>query len=170
MTSIKYISKCDIKTIRNIKHQLLRSNNLIDFEKFRSYELNSYKNLLKKKNKKWFNNKDAFILTISSFYSDNGLNWLKAVKNTIIVALFFYSILFCIHYFQTNYILLNTENYKIFFNGFFRFFILTDFYSPFEIKKIYINTPLEWIIFILGKIFIGIGIYEIIKSFRKYKK
>jgi hypothetical protein len=55
------------------------------------------------------------------------------------------------------------------FSGFFRFLLVTDFYNPLETERIYLTNPFSWLIFILGKIFIAFGIYEMIQSFRKFK-
>ena len=56
-----FIKKCNKRTLRNIKHQLQRTNNKIDFDKFKPYEINSYRKELAKGKSFWYNDKDIFI-------------------------------------------------------------------------------------------------------------
>jgi len=159
--------RCSKKTFRIIKQQLLLNKNMIDFNIFRSYELNAYRLELKKRNKKWYNDIDAFILEFGRLFSDNGLNWMKALITTIIFALFFYSIFYWITINHCNISLININKIGHFFDGFSKYLLVTDMHNPFENNK-YVNG-VAWLPFILGKIFLSIGIYEIIVSFRKYK-
>jgi len=56
-----------------------------------------------------------------------------------------------------------------FMKGAFRFFLVTDFSSPFRAKGEFFENWGIWIPLILGKIFIAFGIYEMIQAFRKFK-
>ena len=66
---------------------------------------------------------------------------------------------------------LNFASVKDFLSGYFRFLIVTDFYNPLEKERIFIDNSNTWgwIIFILGKIVLAFGIYEMIQAFRKFK-
>jgi hypothetical protein len=169
-------SKCNKRTLRNIKQQLLRADNKIDYNNFRAHELNSYREELKKNiklnpkaNRKKLR-RDLSILRINSFYSNNGADWVKAFKRTLFVSFLFYSIFYIIHNFDRQIDLGRASGYSEYFIGLFRYFLLTDFHNPLVNTREYLTNMLEWIPFILGKIFIGIGIYEILISFRKFKR
>jgi hypothetical protein len=168
--------KCNKRTLRNIKQQLLRADNKIDYDIFRSHELNSYKEELKTKIKLKPNanrkklRRDLTILRVNSFFSNNGTDWVKAIKRTLFVAILFYSIFYGIHNNEREIDLLNESGYSEYFIGLFRYFLLTDFHNPLVNSREYLVSVWEWIPFILGKIFIGVGIYEILVSFRKFRK
>ncbi len=169
-------SKCNKRTLRNIKQQLLRTDNKIDYDNFRAHELNSYKEELKKtiKSKPKANRKklrrDLTILRVNSFFSNNGTDWVKAIKRTLFVAILFYSIFYGIHNSDREIDLLNKSGYSEYFIGLFRYFLLTDFHNPLVNSREYLVSVWEWIPFIFGKILIAIGIYEILVSFRKFRK
>jgi len=169
-------SKCNKRTLRNIKQQLLRTDNRIDYDNFRAHELNSYKEELKtniklkpKANRKKLR-RDLMILRLNSFYSNNGTDWVKAIKRTLFVAFLFYSIFYGIHNSEREFDLFNTSGYSEYLIGLFRYFLLTDFHNPLADNREYLTEIWEWIPFILGKIFIAIGIYEILVSFRKFRR
>ena len=169
-------SKCNKRTLRNIKQQLLRTDNKIDYDNFRAHELNSYKEELKKniKTKPKANRKklrrDLTILRVNSFFSNNGTDWVKAIKRTLFVAILFYSIFYGIHNSEREIDLFNKSGYSEYFIGLFRYFLLTDFHNPLVNSREYLVNVWEWIPFIFGKILIAIGIYEILVSFRKFRK
>lgn len=173
---IHKFSKCNKRTLRNIKQQLLRADNKIDYDNFRAHELNSYKDELKSRIKLNSNRnkrklrRDLAILRLNSFFSNNGTDWIKAIKRTLFVAILFYTIFYTIHNFDRRLDLFNFSVYNEYFIGLFRYFLLTDFHNPLVNSREYLSNALEWIPFILGKIFIGIGIYEILVSFRKFRK
>lgn len=169
-------SKCNKRTLRNIKQQLLRTDNKIDYDNFRAHELNSYKEELKtniklhpKANRKKLQ-RDLIILRVNSFYSNNGTDWVKACKRTLFVAFLFYSIFYGIHNSAREIDLCNSFGYSEYFIGSFRYFLLTDFHNPLAENRVYLTSVFEWIPFIFGKIFIGIGVYEILVSFRKFRR
>ncbi len=174
---IHRFNKCNKRTLRNIKQQLLRADNKIDYDIFRAHELNSYKEELKTKIKLKPNvnrkklRRDLTILRVNSFFSNNGTDWVKAIKRTLFVAVMFYSIFYGIHNSSREIDLFNfTGGYSEYFIGLFRYFLLTDFHNPLADSREYLSSVLVWIPFVLGKIFIGIGIYEILVSFRKFRK
>ena len=173
---ISNFRNCNKKTLRNIKQQLLRADNKIDYDKFRVHELNSYKNELQRQlanGKKGGRNKlhsDLWILRIGTFFSNNGTDWQKAVGRTLFVAILFYSVFYALHNFSREINLTNPSNYNEYFIGLFRYFLITDFHNPLVSEREYLEKAWEWIPFIVGKILIGIGLYEILVSFRKFKK
>jgi len=124
--AISKIDKCDKRTLRNIKQQLQRANNTIDYDIFRSYEMNAHRKELLK-NKKY---KDTFILFISNFFSKNGMNWIRALIVTILVSLFFYSLFYWIYVNEYNFTNIEFNEIGNFFNGFTRFLIPTNIYNP----------------------------------------
>ena len=170
------LAKCNKRTIRNIKQQLLKSENKIDYDSFRVHELNSYKEELREnlKLKSNINRKnirrDLMILNVNTFYSNNGTDWVKAIKRTFFVAILFYSIFFAITNYQKEIDLFNFYSYNDFIIGLFRYFLITDFHNPLEKNREYLQDALQWIPFVIGKVLITIGIYEILISFRKFKK
>ncbi|MBE7671712.1 hypothetical protein F7649_11395, partial [Tenacibaculum piscium] len=172
------LNKCNKKTLRNIKQQLLRADNRIDYDNFRAYELNSFKEELKTKirlqpnaNRKKLR-RDLTILRVNAFFSNNGTDWLRAIKRTIFVAILFYSIFFIIHNYNQELDFFNKSEsaYNDYFIGLFRYFLLTDFHNPLINSREYLVSIKEWIPFVFGKIFIGIGFYHILISFRKYRR
>ncbi|URM37695.1 hypothetical protein [Flavobacterium anhuiense] len=181
---IKKIDNCNRRTIRTIKQQLQKAENKIDYNRFRVYEFNAYKDDIKNKLKEFEKDKnhlnrnsreliqlkrDAFILWISEIVSEYGTDWKRALKFT----LFFGSILYFSFFVSENYMykieLFNFENFTRFTSGFFRFFLVTDFFNPLDNDRTYLTNPLSWLIFIFGKIVIAFGIYEMVQSFRKFK-
>ncbi|RKS42524.1 hypothetical protein BC962_3249 [Gillisia mitskevichiae] len=170
---IHNFSKCNKRTLRNIKQQLLRADNKIDYDNFRAHELSSYKEELKikLKRKKGYNRRkirrDLSILKVNTFFSNNGTDWVRALKRTIFVAVFFYSILYIIYNSSRQF---DLSGYNEYLTGLFRYFLLTDFHNPFVVDKVYFLSIWQWIPFVIGKIFIAIGIYEILVSFRKFRK
>ena len=159
---INKIEDCDIKTIRTIKQELQKAENRIDFNRFRNYELIAHYKELSFKN----NFKDKFILGATKLSSNFG-SWTWAFWFTVLSGLLCYSILYRIE----NSSIYNPEKINEFFVGAFRFFLVTDFHNPMreESPKAYLTSGWSWLIFILGKIFIAFGIYEMIQSFRKFK-
>lgn len=147
-------------TLRAIKQESQKVENRIDFNNYRNYELAAhYKELNVFKNFK-----DTSILWATKWSSNFG-NWTWALGFTLLSGLFWYSILYRIENSST----LNFQKLNDFFVGAFRFFLVTDFYNPLETDRTYLENGWSWLIFILGKIFIAFGIYEMIQSFRKFK-
>lgn len=175
---IRNIESCDRKTFRTIKQEIQKVENKIDYNRFRVYEFNAYqkdlKNKLKKSKLKDKQNhieqiqlrRDSFVLYVSKWVSDYGTDWVKALKFTLSSGFLIYILFFIIeNYNHTIYL----KNWTHFISGFFRFFLVTDFFNPLENDRTYLTNPLSWLIFIIGKIVIAFGIYEIIQSFRKFK-
>ncbi|WP_337967728.1 hypothetical protein [uncultured Flavobacterium sp.] len=164
---IKKINDCDRRTIRTIKQQLQKTENRIDFNRFRSHELAAH---YKELNWKWNSGFiDKSILFASKISTDFGNSWRKALRFILIGGFIIYLLLYIFENRDSIINLSNIDNWTRLFSGFFRFLLVTDFYNPLETDRIYLTNPFSWLIFIFGKIFIAFGIYEMIQSFRKFK-
>jgi hypothetical protein len=155
------------RTLRAIKQELQKTENKIDFNRFRAYELAAHYNELDWKWKSGFIDKS--ILFATKISTDFGNSWRKALRFTVIGGFVIYLFLYTIENRNVSIDILNWDNWARLFSGFFRFLLVTDFYNPLETERIYLTNPFSWLIFILGKIFIAFGIYEMIQSFRKFK-
>lgn len=148
------------RTLRAIKQELQKTENKIDFNTYRNYELTAhYKEL-----KLFGNFTDTTILWATKWSSNFG-NWWWAFWFTILSAFLWYSILYRVEHEGS----FNLDKTAEFFIGYFRFFLVTDFFNPFKEDRSYLINVFSWLIFIIGKIFIAFGIYEMIQSFRKFK-
>lgn len=162
---IKNIDKCSIKTIRSIKQQFQKTDNQIEYDRFKVYETRKYWkeiSFLKKPNS-WF------ILLVSYFYSYNGTRWIQSFIVTLSLSLIAFILLV-----KMEYNLTFNDIYKydksLFFNQFSNFLIPTNYNNPLiEKKELKFNNPYSILFFFLGKILLSIGIFETIKSFRKLR-
>lgn len=152
------------QTLRHIKQELQKSENKIDYNRFRSYELAAYYQELK-----WNGDfKDKFILWATKWSTGFEHSWRRALAFTLLSCLLFYSLFFI----SENYMYSFDINYiREYLSGYFRFLIVTDFYNPLSNGREYIHATntIGWFIFIFGKIVIAFGIYEMIQAFRKFK-
>ncbi|HTG66440.1 MAG TPA: hypothetical protein VL859_08705 [Flavobacterium sp.] len=155
------------RTLRAIKQELQKTENKIDFNRFRSYELAAhYQELDWKWNSGFI---DKSILFAAKISTDFGNSWRKALRFTIVSGFLIYLFLYIIENRKFSIDTLNWNNWERLLSGFFRFLLVTDFYNPLETDRIYLTNPLSWLILIFGKIVIAFGIYEMIQSFRKFK-
>lgn len=181
---IKQIYNCNTRTIRTIKLQLQKAENKIDYNKFRVYEFNAYRNDIKKKLKEFEKDKDhlnhrvrepiqlkrdSFVLWISDVVSEYGTDWKRALYFSLKAGLFSFSLFYILENLKLN---VDLKNWEDFLYGYFRFFLITDFKNEYyeageSIMKF--NCFLSLFPFILGKIAVAFGIYEMIQSFRKFK-
>ncbi|MFV8345672.1 hypothetical protein [Flavobacterium sp. ZB4P13] len=181
---INQIDNCDIETIRTIKQELQKAENKIDFSRFRVYEFNAYRKDIRKKliefkkDKNHFHHRkrepiqlkrDLFILDVSDIISEYGTDWKRAMKFTLMTGFTAFSLFFILENIKLN---ADLNNWQDFLYGYFRFFLITDFKNEYyetgeSILKF--NCFLSLIPFILGKILVAFGIYEMIQSFRKFK-
>lgn len=153
------LKECDKKTLRSIKQELQRTNNRIDYNKFKAYELDAYNSELR--NRHW---RDKFILWLNSISSKHGLDWVNALVFTFCVALLFYIPYFILENFSYE-LEISPNSINYFLTGYFKF-LIPSYVSPFENG---LSKWFQFIPFISGKIFIAYGIYQTIVSFRKYR-
>jgi hypothetical protein len=161
---INQIENCDIETIRTIKQELQKAENRIDFNRFRNYELIAHYNELSFKN----NFKDKFILWATKWSSNYG-SWIWAFWFTLIIGFVFFTLFYILENIK---LALDLSNWQDFLYGYFRFFLITDFkneYYEAGESVLKFNCFLSLVPFIIGKIAVAFGIYEMIQSFRKFK-
>jgi hypothetical protein len=161
---IKKINDCDRKTILTIKQELQKAENRIDFSRFRNYELIAHYKELSFRH----NFKDKFILWATKWSSNYG-SWTWAFWFTLIICLVFFTSYFILENLDKSF---NLSNWEDFVYGYFRFFLITDFKNEYyqdgeSILKF--NCILSLVPFIIGKIAVAFGLYEMIQSFRKFK-
>ncbi len=164
---INQINNCDIETIRIIKQELQKAENRIDFNRFRAYELAAH---YKELNWKWNSGFiDKSILFATKISTDFGSNWLKGLRFTLISGFTAFSLFFIL---ENTRLTVDLNNWQDFIYGYFRFFLITDFkneYYRYGESVLKFNSIFSLFPFIIGKIVIAFGIYEMIQSFRKFK-
>ena len=150
------------RTLRQIKQELQKTENKIDYNRFRTYELAAYYQELN-----WEHNfRDKFILWATKWSVGFDHSWRKGLAFTLSVGFFWYVILYWLEHRGD----CDTSEIEGFFNGFYRFLLVTDFYDPFEHeKRKFLENGWSGLVMIIGKIFIAFGIYEMIQAFRKFK-
>lgn len=154
----------DRKTIRTIKQELQKAENRIDFNRFRAYELAAHYQELNYKE----NFKDVAILWATKWSSNYG-SWTWAFWFTLIIGLVFFTPFFILENFDKSF---NLNNSQDFLYGYLRFFLITDFkneYYEAGESVLKFNCILSLLPFIIGKIAVAFGIYEMVQSFRKFK-
>ncbi|PWA09376.1 pentapeptide repeat-containing protein [Flavobacterium laiguense] len=177
------------RTLRTIKQELQKTENKIDYGRFRVYEFNAYRReltnrkpkdkILSRANRE--NNRlsrDLFILRLSNAVSEYGTNWKRAFLFTLSFGFIAY---FAITFIESRLIgsqlSFDSSDINSFINGMFKFFIVTDFKSILDLKVAFedkyclysIMVFLYRITFVGCKIIIAFGIYETVQSFRKFK-
>jgi len=154
------------RTLRYIKQEFQKADNRIDYNRFRAYEMDAYYRQLRWDWREEF--RDKFILAATYVVTGFDHSWRRALIFTLTAAALFYSAFYISeNYMQTFAI----SQWQQFASGYFRFLLVTDFYNPLADGRSYIDNTntIGWFIFILGKIFIAFGIYEMIQAFRKFK-
>ncbi|MGH2664614.1 hypothetical protein [Flavobacterium sp.] len=149
-------------TLRTIKQELQKTENRIDFNRFKNHEMATYYKELSWKH----HSVDKSILWATKWSTDFGNSWARGLIFTLLSGLIFFSLFYTLENYKYSF---NLTNWQDFGKGYIRFFLITDFYNPLEKDKTYIETFWSWIPFIFGKIFIAFGIYEMIQAFRKFK-
>ncbi|WP_417366663.1 hypothetical protein [Flavobacterium beibuense] len=152
------------RTLRSVKQELQKAENRIDYNRFRGYELQAHYQELD-----WENNfKDKAILWATKISTGFEYSWTKALEFILIVPTIFYILFFISENYAYQF---DCRHFPEFLTGYFRFLIVTDFYNPLEKKRIFIDNSntISWLIFIVGKIVLAFGIYEMIQAFRKFK-
>jgi hypothetical protein len=152
------------RTLRAIKQELQKTDNKIDFNIYRNYELAAHYEELNVST----NFKDTSILWATKWSSNFG-NWFWAFWFTLIVGFVFFS---SFYIFENINQTVNLNNWPDFIYGYFRFFLITDFkneYYEAGESVLKFNCFMSLFPFIIGKIAVAFGLYEMIQSFRKFK-
>lgn len=162
---IENLNKCDLKTIRFIKNQLLKAENKIDYLKYNALEQSSFL----ANSELSFN--DRTLLKLNKKSNDFGNNWTMGVLFTLRNGvLFFILVLIANSFLISEYPL--SINYRADFASFSQIlaeFLKFVFSLGFDNKEIQSNGIL-YLLFIIAKIYIGYGVYQTISAFRKYGK
>lgn len=163
------------RTYRTIKQELQKLENRIDYNIFRVYELTMHKLEVKEllqdskvsKNERSSLIKDKCILFLHQYASNFGTDWKKALTFVLCSGFTFYTILFMVENSNKEFDIYGFHNYI---KGFFNYIMVTNFDNPLDNKdELKFNYIPSYFIFIIGKIFIAFGIYEMIQSFRKFR-
>lgn len=142
--------------------------------KFKSYEMNAYRESLKISRKTW---EDVTLLNLNRFSNKHGLSWFRGVIFTIILWQLCYSMFimfkdgFAFPWESDCVCLLGEQNY---WNGAFQYLWLPDGLDElsvlFQKDVMTISLIGGAFSFLIGKIAIAYGIYQTISAFRKYGK
>jgi len=163
------INTSNRETFRIVKHELLKLNNKIDALIYHKKEMKAYwKELWKGK---WYKNiPEKFILFMNRISNGFGLNWLRGIGFTFIVALlFFIPYLFCLRetYFQWGWVDwpsfwdVSSQTLK---------YYVEFFYAAhkFNFMEQYEPNGIAYVLDMVGRIFITYGYYQTIQAFRKF--
>ncbi|MFH7011809.1 hypothetical protein ACHRV5_08020 [Flavobacterium sp. FlaQc-52] len=149
-------------TLREIKRELANSHNQIDYLRFKSYELNAYKNEVDTNKISW---KDSLILYFNKESNNFGLDWTKGIT-----FIFRWSFLFYVLYILSYSAFAEDINCIPKIDNFLVNYL--KFINPFSFLKLPIedseNYSLSFSFFLLGKIFVSYGIYQMVQAFRKF--
>jgi hypothetical protein len=154
------------ETFGYLKAQMERLNNKVDAFYFSAYELKALKESLSWKNSL----EDKLVLTLN--WESNRINTspLRGVVFTFFVAqMFFIIYLSTLAGWKFSLDFWHIANARIneYWTNFFHFFTLT---HPLTFMSSYGSTGWSYLVDVLGRIFIGYGIYQTVQAFRKYGK
>ena len=175
-----------------LKNEMLKINDKINFLEYKKFEMQEYKKSLTKQLHKLptFSKKtnyiycELFLLWLNEHSNDFGRNWFRGIIFTTICGFVFY-LLFLIPYHLDKIILLFSQSGPILWPigidiaNLFSYFWLLNFLGPLSqwIESLDFHLWWTWpqvflgaLIYLLGKIAIGYGIYQTIAAFRKHAK
>lgn len=156
-----------LETFRILKKHSKSNENNIQQLKFSKYELEAYNQTLKNSKDNFVDSKLIFILNKIS--NNHNTSWILGVFFTVITSVIFFNLAIL---FSSNYCFLFEENcitHPDVLKDYFTFLIPTHKNSDLKIKANSTVPVLFYLVDILGRIFIGYGIYQTIQAFRKYK-
>ena len=107
---------------------------------------------------------ELILLKLNTFSNNNGLSWFRGILFTFFVWFFFYSLFIMCRDGIGNTFFLNIPRYQ---EEFLKYLWLPNGFDGLFSAKLSLGATS---VFILGKIFIGYGIYQTISAFRKYGK
>ncbi|MEI0606571.1 hypothetical protein R4K48_06360 [Brachyspira pulli] len=154
-----------------LKQQAYASNNAIDALQYKAQEVELHKDeLIKKKDKTYKDWADILSIQLSSLYSDNGQNWVKALAMTIIITAFCFTIFYIPDLTKANIIRLY---YKNWFPELIKYFIPTDYSLIIAYAASKLNLFLKTfgvLVYFLGKVLFWYGSVQTVQAFRKFSK
>lgn len=160
-----------------LKQQAYARNNAIDALEYKAKEIECHKNDLIKdwqKNKDFKTFGDIVSIGLSSLYSNNGQNWIKALFMTIAITVICF-IVFYIHipdFYNTNIANLSC-NYKNLFPELIKYFIPTDYTLLIKYAASNMHLLLKIfgvLVYFLGKVLFWYGSVQTVTAFRKFSK
>ncbi len=162
-------SKHKRETYRILKHEALQLNDHIGAIRYYKEEMNEFYRELGNKTK-W----DKVTLWLNRISSNYGTSQGRGVLFTIIVTFLFYNLfLLAVHIEGVTTVSINwswaslLENFGTNLKGYLQFLNVTNWdYEPIGIKKESYNGA--YAILVLGRLFVGFGIYQTVQAFRKY--
>ena len=154
-----------------LKQQAYASNNAIDALQYKAQEVELHKDeLIKKKDKTYKDWADILSIQLSSLYSDNGQNWVKALFMTIFITAFCFTIFYIPDLTKANIIRLY---YKNWFPELIKYFIPTDYSLIIAYAASKLNLFLKTfgvLVYFLGKVLFWYGSVQTVQAFRKFSK
>ena len=154
-----------------LKQQAYASNNAIDALQYKAQEVELHKDeLIKKKDKTYKDWADILSIQLSSLYSDNGQNWVKALAMTIVITAFCFTIFYIPDLTKANIIRLY---YKNLFPELIKYFIPTDYSLIIAYAASKLNLFLKTfgvLVYFLGKVLFWYGSVQTVQAFRKFSK
>ena len=143
-----------------LKQQAYARNNVIDALEYKAKEIEKHKEELKDQFKKDKNLKtlgDIFSIELSSLYSDNGQNWIKALFMTILITIICFTVFYMPDLSKSD---ITHLYYKNYFSELIKYFIPTDYSLIIEYAKNEFHLCLKIfgvLVYFLGKILFCYG-------------
>ncbi|WP_157154420.1 hypothetical protein [Brachyspira murdochii] len=154
-----------------LKQQAYASNNAIDALQYKSKEIELHKEELRKKENKTYKDlSDILSIELSSLYSDNGQNWVRALFITILITAFCFTVFYMPDLSHSNIELLY---YKKLFPELIKYFIPTDYSLLIKYAESQLNLCLKifgCLVYFLGKVLFWYGSVQTVQAFRKFSK
>lgn len=156
-----------------LKQQAYARNNAIDALEYKAKEIEKHKEDLIKdwqKNKDFKTFGDILSIELSSLYSDNGQNWIRALFMTIAITVICFIVFYIPDLTQSNIIRLY---YKNLFPELIKYFIPTDYTLLIKYAASNMHLLLKIfgvLVYFLGKVLFWYGSVQTVQAFRKFAK
>ncbi|MEI0685130.1 hypothetical protein R4M03_06405 [Brachyspira pilosicoli] len=156
-----------------LKQQAYARNNVIDALEYKAKEIEKHKEDLIKdwqKNKDFKTFGDIVSIGLSSLYSDNGQNWIRALFMTIAITVICFIVFYIPDLTQSNIIRLY---YKNLFPELIKYFIPTDYTLLIKYAESNLHLLLKIfgvLVYFLGKVLFWYGSVQTVTAFRKFAK
>ena len=154
-----------------LKNEAYARNNAIDALQYKAQEVELHKDeLIKKSNKTYKDWADIFSIGLSSLYSDNGQNWIKALFMTIFITALCFTVFYIPDLTDSNIIRIY---YRNLFPELIKYFIPTDYSLIIKYAASKLNLFLKIfgvLVYFLGKILFWYGSVQTVQAFRKFAK
>ena len=161
------------ETARILKNDAYQKGNIIKALEYQAEETRLHKEELKeqfKENKNLKTFGDILSIELSSLYSDNGQNWIRALGMTIFITAFCFIVFYIPDLTQSNIIRLY---YKNLFPELIKYFIPTDYTLLIKYAESNLHLLLKIfgvLVYFLGKVLFWYGSVQTVTAFRKFAK